>query len=144
MIFMKTTILTVVAGLMLAGHVHAQSQLLQLTPVEQDVADLRADMNSNMYYLGLTIAQINRTWGNVWAKDTARLEAFLNALGAEKVAQLIGAQAATAEKFNELLEATGSTGARVVAVPGRDFTVDQTTGYITVVPIEADEEEPAE
>lgn len=141
---MKTILTILGAGLLLAGHAHAQSQLLQLSPVQEDLAELRKNMAANSYYLGLAVDQINRTWAATWSKDTERLEALLNAIGAEKVGQLVALQAATGAEINGLLDATGSAGPRVQATPLREFTVDQTTGYITVVPLPEETAAPEE
>lgn len=138
---MKTILTILVTGGLLVGHLQAQSQLLELPPPQADVAELARNMEGNSYYLGLAINQVNATWGAVWAKPTARLEAMLNAIGAVKVQQLVQSQALAAARINDLLDATQSPLPRVVATPGRTYTVNPETGYITVVPLP--EEEPA-
>ena len=79
----------------------------------------------------------------VWSLETAALEQMLNHIGAEGVTRLIGLQTATAQGINQALAAAGDP-YRVPEVPGREFTVNPQTGYITVVPIEEEEEDPSE
>lgn len=132
---MKTILTILVAGVLLAGNAHAQPQLLQLSPVQEDAAELQRNLAGNSYYLGLAVNQFNHTWQSFWAKDTARLEAMLNALGSAKVGQMINLHVSMAEKINALLDETGSDGPRVNATQPRQLMVDQATGYITVVPL---------
>lgn len=132
---MKTILTIVVAGVLLAGHAHAQPQLLQLSQEQQAQVEFSRDLDANSFYFGLAIQQINTTWSKQWSKPTAELEAFLNGLGAQKLTNFIALQAATATAVNGLLDATQSTLPRVNATPGRQLMVDQSTGYITVVPL---------
>jgi hypothetical protein len=141
---MKMLTITLGAGLLLAGNLNAQSQLLGLTPVQANVATLARNMEGNSFYLAQFVAQVNRTWAWTWGLPTEDLEALLNDRGAARVQAMIAAQGLLAAQLNPVLEATGA-GPRVDATPGREFTIDEATGYITVVPLpEEAPEEPAE
>ncbi len=125
---MKTKLLTLlVAGCLLAGilHTRAQNQLLQLSPVEQNISRLTASINAVSYYLGLAVQALNAThW--VWSLPDDELVPLLQGLGPQKVGVLVAAQVGTAQAFNSVLNAAGSTGPRAIAAPARTFTWEGT------------------
>lgn len=133
---MKTKLLILLAaGVVLAGtlHTRAQSQLLQLSPVEQNVARLSASINAVSYYLGLAVQALNAThW--VWELPDDELEQLLEGLGPHKVGVLVSAQVGTAQAFNQVLDAAGSTGARAIAQPARTFTWSGTNVVLDPIP----------
>jgi hypothetical protein len=142
---MKTILTIVVAGVLLAGHAHAQSQLLELSPVEQHKHNLARQIDGTAYQFTQLVLQMNRMHASAWALPTADVEALLNDIGAAKVQELVAKNAAAATAVNAILDGAGNTGPRALVAPGRHYTINEETGYITVTPLpeQVTEEEPS-
>jgi hypothetical protein len=139
---MKSILILLAAGFVLAGtlHTRAQSQLLQLSPVEQNIARLSTSINAVSYYLGLAVQALNAThW--VWELPDDELEPLLEGLGPQKVGVLVAAQVGTAQAFNSVLQAAGSTGARAISTPGRTFTWEGTNVVLAAGPAPTPEDQ---
>jgi hypothetical protein len=103
---MKKPILTIlVAGLLLAGHAHAQ--LLPMNSTQRNLAQLDRDISGASYYLGLYIQSLSKVHASVWGKPDAELAEMLTAVGPEGVAQLVALHAAAATAANSIAEAAG-------------------------------------
>ena len=130
---MKTLLTVLVAGLALAGRLNAQSSLLPLPQVDQDLAQLNTSINRSSYYLGLAVQAFNEThW--VWSLPDDRLSALLERLGPTQVAVLRGAQIGTAWALNAILDGAQSTQPRAIAQPARTFTWSGTNVVLTPLP----------
>jgi ABC-type transporter Mla subunit MlaD len=127
-------ILTVLAVALLgAGHLNAQSQLLPMSQVDQDLAQLNTSIQRSSYYLGQAIAAFNDTHA-VWQLSDDRLERLLERLGPQQVAILKGAQIGTAQAYNAILDGAQSAQPRAIATPARTFTWDGTNVVLVPVP----------
>lgn len=135
--FMKKYILT----LIVASTSLASGQVLPMTQTQQDVANIAQAANGTTYYGQQLVASLNRAHAAVWSLPDDRLEAALNAIGAEAVAQLVMLHSATALALNQSLDAVNDPGPRAIILPSREYTVDG-EGHITVTPLE--EPEPQE
>jgi hypothetical protein len=131
---MKTILTILVAGLVLAGHARAQSQLLELSPVEQDVQNLARQIDGTAFCFAQLVLQMNRMHAAAWALPDARLEAMLNRLGRAKVEALVAKNAAAAAAVNAILDGAGNSGPRAISTPGRTFTWEGTNVVLAPVP----------
>jgi len=132
------TILTILAVALVASSAHCQ--LLPQTTQERHRSNVSKAADATVYYGRLWAQSLTAAHASVWSIPTAELEEFLNSIGIEGVTRLIGLQTATAQGINQALAAAGDP-YRVPETPGREFTVDQATGYITVTPLPDPEQE---
>jgi hypothetical protein len=134
------TILTLLALALVASS--AQCQLLPQTPLERNLSNVSKAADATVAYGRLWAQSLTAAHAAVWSLETSELEQMLNHIGIEGVTRLVGLQTATAQGINQALAAAGDP-YRVPETPGREFTVNPQTGYITVTPLPEPEQEEA-
>ena len=132
--------LTLIVAAIVAGHAHAQ--ILPVTPLEADMANIQRAAQGTTYYGQLLVQSLNAAHASVWSLPDDRLEAVLERLGPQTVAGLVQLQSQTAAALNASLDAANDPGPRALVQPGREFTWQGDQVIITPLPQPAPEPSP--
>lgn len=114
--------------------VHAHAQILPVTPLEADLANIQRAAAGTTYYGQLLVQSLNAAHASVWSLPDDRLEAVLERLGPQTVAGLVQLQSQTAAALNASLDAAGDPGPRALVQPGREFTWSGTNVVLVPLP----------
>jgi len=124
--------LALILAAIAAGHAHAQ--IVPVTPLEADLANIQRAAQGTTYYGQQLVQSLNAAHASVWSLPDDRLEAVLERLGPQTVAGLVQLQSQTAAALNASLDAANDPGPRALVQPGREFTWQADQVIITPLP----------
>ena len=110
-------------------------QLINKTTTTQHLLTIEKQASKINNLVSATIAALNNSYKYLWGLPDAELQAVLQELlNTGKLEELFVNHYTAATSLNTIQDNTGASGARAIAVAGREFEIDE-FGTLTVVPL---------